>query len=287
LVSLTCCCGAHESELTDCLPGGEKQALIHELLQQHRQADRSEWGDQNGVATTQDDPDAVAEAAMANARRLLELERLGLDTTKDDAVAKKGLERLRTQARDVSVRVGALADAKKRSYRNFATKLEIDLRELYAQRSFVATASPKGNVQGQVQRGQPTVDLLSKPHDLPGSDEQREQNEKKGCCCRCCVTNDHDTYALPANTLLVETNLDIYDALDEYDEIATQFAYVSTFTIVIPVGSIMSLIRNLIEVHTDALHTFRDFRRPVPRMIDSKQVRNKPIALKPFSRHSA
>ena len=179
------------------------------------------------------------------------------------------------------------AGAELESYQTFAEKLQKDLRGLYAQRSFVATASPKGNVQGQVQEGQPTVDLLAKPHSLPGCDAEREQNEKKGCCCRCCVTNDHDTYALPANTLLVETNLDIYDALDEYDEIATQFAYVSTFTIVIPVGSIMSLIRNLIEVHTDALHTFRDFRRPVPRMIDSKQVRNKPIALKPFSRHSA
>ena len=76
----------------------------------------------------------------------------------------------------------------------------------------------------------------------------------------------------PANDCLCETELPLFDASDEYDELAAQFSYVSVFTIVVPIGAIMSLARNLVEGHTDLLHTFRDFRRPVPRIIDDTAV---------------
>lgn len=129
------------------------------------------------------------------------------------------------------------------------------------------------------------IKLLKKPHELPGWSEdwaavfdggREEDGQPKptSCCRRCCVScesaEDATTLRKPANTLFVESELPIYSALEEYDELATQFSYVSTFTIVIPIGALMSFCRNLIEVHSDALHMFRDFRRPIPAIVDSK-----------------
>ena len=87
------------------------------------------------------------------------------------------------------------------------------------------------------------------------------------------LEDDRDrSLSLPANDCLCETELPLFDASDEYDELAAQFSYVSVFTIVVPIGAIMSLARNLVEGHTDLMHTFRDFRRPVPRIIDDTAV---------------
>jgi hypothetical protein len=57
----------------------------------------------------------------------------------------------------------------------------------------------------------------------------------------------------------------------EYRELAIQFAYVTMFSIVFPLGAVMSLTRNLVEGHYDALTMFRDHRRPVPRRLSSKR----------------
>ena len=98
------------------------------------------------------------------------------------------------------------------------------MQRLHQAGEMVATAKP------ELEDG---AKLLKKQMDLPGADAQRAGRERTGCCKRC-VPDDKDTYDLPANYCLVETNLEVYDPLDEYDELATQFAYVSTFTIVIP-----------------------------------------------------
>ena len=55
-----------------------------------------------------------------------------------------------------------------------------------------------------------------------------------------------------------------YDTFWEYAELVGQFSYVTMFTIVFPLGALMSLLRNLFEAQWDAQRMWRDFKRPVP-----------------------
>eukprot|EP01043_Picozoa_sp_COSAG02_P036228 COSAG02_NODE_2640_length_8349_cov_40.398545_2_plen_730_part_00 len=115
--------------------------------------------------------------------------------------------------------------------------------------------------------------LLRKPTDLPGWSAKWFESGGSQRCCRCGLDEEEEQrLQIPANNLFVESELAIYDPQDEYDELATQFSYVSVFTIVIPIGALMSLCRNLLEAHWDALHAFRDFRRPIPRLINSEST---------------
>lgn len=87
------------------------------------------------------------------------------------------------------------------------------------------------------------------------------------CCrCRCCdeASDQLSINTHAANYLLVESAMYGYDTFFEYAELVGQFAYVTMFTIVFPLGALMAATRNLFEAQWDASRMWRDFRRPVP-----------------------
>ena len=49
------------------------------------------------------------------------------------------------------------------------------------------------------------------------------------CCCEC--DRDGPNFHAAANYLLVETSLQVYNPINEYSELARQFAYVTMFSI--------------------------------------------------------
>ena len=84
--------------------------------------------------------------------------------------------------------------------------------------------------------------------------------------CKCCDDAEKElnieTHA--ANYLLLESDMWQFDTFFEYAELVGQFTYITMFTIVFPLGALMSAFRNLFEAHWDAERMWRDFKRPVP-----------------------
>jgi len=61
-----------------------------------------------------------------------------------------------------------------------------------------------------------------------------------------------------------EMELPIYDVNDDYSEMVVQFGYLSLFSIVWPLGSLISLVNNWIELRSDAIKMCINHRRPYP-----------------------
>jgi len=61
-----------------------------------------------------------------------------------------------------------------------------------------------------------------------------------------------------------EMELPIYDVNDDYSEMVVQFGYVSLFSIVWPLGAVISFINNWIELRSDAVKMCINYRRPYP-----------------------
>ncbi|ORX58560.1 DUF590-domain-containing protein [Piromyces finnis] len=61
-----------------------------------------------------------------------------------------------------------------------------------------------------------------------------------------------------------EMELPIYDVNDDYSEMVVQFGYVSLFSIVWPLGSVISFINNWVELRSDAVKMCINYRRPYP-----------------------
>jgi len=61
-----------------------------------------------------------------------------------------------------------------------------------------------------------------------------------------------------------EMELPIYDVNDDYSEMVVQFGYVSLFSIVWPLGSLISFVNNWIELRSDAVKMCINYRRPYP-----------------------
>jgi len=61
-----------------------------------------------------------------------------------------------------------------------------------------------------------------------------------------------------------EMELPIYDVSDDYSEMVVQFGYVTLFSIVWPLGSLISFVNNWIELRSDAIKMCINYRRPFP-----------------------
>jgi hypothetical protein len=66
-----------------------------------------------------------------------------------------------------------------------------------------------------------------------------------------------------------EMELPIYDVSDDYSEMVVQFGYVSLFSIVWPIGSLISFINNWIELRSDAIKMCINYRRPFPQRTEN------------------
>ncbi|PVU85944.1 hypothetical protein BB559_006734 [Furculomyces boomerangus] len=66
-----------------------------------------------------------------------------------------------------------------------------------------------------------------------------------------------------------EANLPSYDLYEDYAEMATQFGYVSFYTIVWPLAPLISFINNFIELRSDAAKICLNVRRPTPARANS------------------
>ena len=69
--------------------------------------------------------------------------------------------------------------------------------------------------------------------------------------------------------ILRESTLPPVEIFDEYVEIMLQLAWVSSFSIIFPLGPIISLVNNAIELRSDMLKMTRVQGRPMPRTATS------------------
>ena len=55
-------------------------------------------------------------------------------------------------------------------------------------------------------------------------------------------------------------------------QLVQQYSYVSMFSMLFPLGGLMSVMRSALEANSDAYTMFRSYRRPIP-LVEANQTR--------------
>ncbi|OLY79329.1 hypothetical protein AYI68_g6604 [Smittium mucronatum] len=71
-------------------------------------------------------------------------------------------------------------------------------------------------------------------------------------------------YSVSEEALLVS-----YDVYEDYAELATQFGYISSYSVILPIAPLISLINNFFELRADAFKICLNVRKPVPVLTNS------------------
>ncbi|KAI9440392.1 DUF590-domain-containing protein [Lactarius indigo] len=66
-----------------------------------------------------------------------------------------------------------------------------------------------------------------------------------------------------------EVSLPEYDLFDDYNEMVTQFGYVTLWSTIWPLAPVMALLNNVVEFRSDAFKLVTHFRRPLPKRTDT------------------